>query len=52
MVSTLLTQRSDAERHDTFGEPDVMRMFEWMLQEHRAMSEVAVLVERLVQRNE
>ena len=67
MVPTRLTQRSGAERHDTFGEPDVktggkemenqqegnnmMMMFEWMLQEQRAMSEIAATVERLVQRN-
>ena len=67
MVPTRLTQRSDAERHDTFGEPDMktggkemenqqkeinmMMMFEWMLQEQREMSEITTVVQRLVQRN-
>ena len=67
MVPTLLTQRSGAKRHDTSGESDVkqddqemenqpgannmMAMFEWMLQEQCAMSEIAAVVERLVQRN-
>ena len=65
MVPTRLTQRSGAERHDTSGEPDVkpggkemenqleannmMAIFERMLQEQCAMSEIATAVERLVQ---
>ena len=68
MVPTRLTQRSDAKRHETFGEPDVktgdkemenhqeannmISMFELMLQEQHAMSEVVAAVEQLVQRNE
>ena len=67
MVPTRLTQRFGAKRHDTSGEPDVkpggkemenqpeasnmMIMFEQMLQEQCAMSEIAVAIERLVQRN-
>ena len=67
MVPTRLRQRSGAERHDTSGKPDVkpggkemenqldasnmMMMFEWMLQEQCAMSEIAATVERLVQQN-
>ena len=69
VVPTQLTQRSGAERHDTFvgDKPDVkpggkemenqpeasnmMMMFEQMLQEQRAMSEIAVVVEWLLQRN-
>ena len=67
MNPTRLTQRSGAERRDTFGEPDVktggkemenqqkanmmMMMFERMLQEQREMSEITTIVQRLVQRN-
>ena len=67
MVPTRLTKRSGAERHDTSGEPDVkpggkemenqpeasnmMMMFERMLQEQRAMSEIAArATEREIQR--
>ena len=64
MVPTRLTQQSRAERHDTSGEPGVkpggkemenqpepnnmMMIFERMLKEQRAMSEIAVAVEWLV----
>ena len=67
MVSTRLTQQSGVVRHDRNGETDVktggkemenqqqannmMAMFERMLQEQRAMSEILAAVERPVQRN-
>ena len=64
--NTRLTQRYEAERHDTSGEPDVkpggkemenqpeannmMAMFEQMGQDQRAMSEIAATVQWVVQR--
>ena len=67
MVPTRLTQRSRAKRHDTLGEPNLkpggkemenqpaannmMAMFEQILQEQPAMSEIAAAVEWLVQWN-
>ena len=58
-------QWSGAEQDHTFGELDknkggkdlenqkeainMMMMFEWMLQEQRAISEIAAMVERLMQ---
>ena len=66
-MSPVSRKRFGAERHDTSGEPDVkpggkemenqpeannmMAMFERMLQEQRAMLEIAVVTELLVQRN-
>ena len=63
-----VTQWSNVERHDTFGEPNVktgdkemenqqeavnmMMMFEWMLQEQHKMLEITSVVQWLVQRNE
>ena len=60
MNPTRLTQRSGAERRDTFGEPDVktgdkemenqqkasmmMMMFERMLQKQREMSDMMTVV--------
>ena len=64
MVHTRLTQRSSAERHNTFGKEMgskemenqqeamntmMMMMFERMLQEQRAMSKIVGVVKRFVQ---
>ena len=67
MVLTRLTQRSGAERHNTFGEPDVkpggkemenqrepnnmMMMFERMLRQQRVMFEIVAVVQWLMQWN-
>ena len=52
-------KQSDAERHDTFGEPDVkmggknmIMMFERMLQEQSEISEIMAVAQWIVQRNE
>ena len=67
MVLTRLTQRSGAERHNTFGEPDMktddkemenqqetinmMMMFERMLRQQRVMFEIVAVVQWLMQWN-